>query len=119
MAGGHEVGVVAEVPLPDAGGGVAPFAEDLRNRPFAWVEPFPGCREKDAQVLFVDVHVDPPWVATGHQAGAGGRADRASGIEIGQAHALPGHPVEDRCGVRLRSEGTDVCIAQVVAEYDD
>ena len=68
MVGGHEVGMVTEVPLPNAGGGVSLILEDFRNRSLAWVETFTGGRKKDAQVFLVHVHVDASWVATGHQA---------------------------------------------------
>ena len=95
------------------------FLENLRDRSFGWVEAFPGSRKKDAQIFLVHMHVYPPWVATGHQAGTGWGADRASGVEVGQAHAFLGHLIENRGSVRFRPEGTNVGIPQVVTEYDD
>ena len=99
MVGGHEVRMVAQVPLSDAGGGVALFLEHFRNRCFAWVEPFPGSGKKDAQIFLVHVHVHAPRVATGHQTRARWGADRASGVKVGQADAFLGHSVENRGGV--------------------
>ena len=119
LVGRHEVGMVAQVPLADGHRGIAAGLEDLGDGHLRRVQPLAGCGEQHAEVLFVDMHVDTSRVAAGHQAGSRRGADRAGRIEVGQPHALAGHPVQYRRVVRLGPEGADVGIAEVIAENDD
>ena len=62
---------------------------------------------------------EPRLIATGHQAGAGGRAVRAGDVAIGAANAGLGERVEIRRWNILAALETLVGIAHVVADDED
>lgn len=58
-------------------------------------------------------------VLAGHDAGAGGRADLAGGVAIGEAHSLSGDAVDVGRFVKSRSLDGEVMQAEVVGEDED
>ena len=83
LAGGHEIGVIAQVPFADAHGCVAFFFEHLGHGDLAGVEALAGGGKKHAQVFFIHVHIHAARITAGHEAGTRRRADWAGGIEVG------------------------------------
>ena len=69
------------MPFANADGGVVLRLENLGNRRFLRVQSLSVRREKNAQVVVVDVHVYAPRVATREQTGARRRAHAAGRIE--------------------------------------
>ena len=109
--------MVPQVPLANASGRVTDVVENLRDGDFVRMQAFTGCGEEHTKVAFIDVHVDPPRIAAGHQAGTGRCTDRAGGIEIGESYALLRHLVQYGSRVPLGTEGTDVGITEIVTEH--
>ena len=66
----QEIRMVTEMPFPDAAGGVAPLLEHLGDGQLGGIEPLAGGRKENTDILLIDVHVDAPGVAPGHQARA-------------------------------------------------
>jgi len=112
-----ELRQVTEVPLAEHRGPVAELAEALGDRVGLGV---------DALVVERTVRVGeqhggnpgPVLVAARDQAGAGRRADRAAGVEVGQHHAARGKPVQVR---RLYPaiERADIAVAEIVRHDED
>ena len=112
LPGGEKFRLVAEVPLADAGGGVAGFLEDFGEGHFVRVQAERGGGEEH-----VGKRERAFRVAAGQQRGARGRADRG-GVVAGQLAAFLGHPVEVR-GAVVGTEWADVRVAEVVDVDDD
>ena len=108
------LGVVAEVPLADARGGVAERLEVVGDGDLFRVQAALASGKED--VLF---HADALRVATGQQARPRRGADRAGDHEVGELPSLLRHPVDVRRLDRLRTEAAEVVVALVVGEDDD
>ncbi|MFT6863092.1 MAG: hypothetical protein ACJAVK_001653, partial [Akkermansiaceae bacterium] len=107
-------GVVAEVPLAEAGGGVALALEVVGDGVFGGVESFFGRREEDMLV-----HADALGVAAGEEGGTGGGANRGGDHEVGELAAFGGEAV-DIGGLDLGgAEAAEVAVALVIGEDDD
>ena len=119
LSGWEEVGLIPEMPLADAGGGIALLLEDLGDGDFIRIEPLACCGKENPLVVLIDVHVEPAWVATGQETGAGRGADAAGDIEVGEAHALPGHLVDGWGSVLSGAKAADVAVAHVIHVDED
>ena len=107
LAGGQELGLIAEVPLADHLGGVAFFFKSLGYSYFSRIKPDRLTREIDPGDR------DAGAVAAGHHLGAGNRADRG-GVEASQLHPLLGHPVQVRGALLGRPIGSDVPVTHII-----
>ena len=115
-----EWGQVPEVPLPNAGGGVATFLQDLSQGDLVGVQPSRGRWEEDAG----ESHAHR--VAAGHECRAGRAADGGRCVVVGEPGALGGEPVDVRCLDLLEARALvrgpiapDVVVAEVIGEDDD
>ena len=114
LGAGEAFGVVAEVPLADAGGGVAVGLEVIGDGDLVGVHAAGAGGKED-----VLLHADAFRVAPREESGPGGGADRAGDHEAGELPALFGHAVEMGGLDGLRSEATEVVVALIVGEDDD
>ena len=112
LAGGQKLGLVAQVPLADAGGGVAKGLEPLGDRHLGRVEPLGAGGEVDAR------RADPRAVAAGEQLRPRHRADRGR-VETRELPSLGRHPLEVRRLLPRGAKGADVAVAEVVNEDHD
>tara|TARA_B100001094_G_scaffold257119_1_gene256567 strand:- start:2528 stop:3034 length:507 start_codon:yes stop_codon:yes gene_type:complete len=119
VVGRHEFRVIPEMPFTDTHGGVILLLQDFGNSDFFWIESLTCGRKEYTKILFVDMHINPARITTGHEAGARRGAYGAGRIKVSKPHAFPGHLVKDGRGVLLGSEGPDVGIAKVIAEDDN
>jgi hypothetical protein len=69
MFGREEFGLVAEVPLANAGGGVSLIPEDFGDGSFPGIEAFAGIWKENPFLIFVDVHVDATGITAGKETG--------------------------------------------------
>ena len=63
--------------------------------------------------------VQPSRVFAGENAGPRRRADRASGIGIGESHSIRGEPVDVRRVVVFATVAADIAATEIVHEDDD
>lgn len=108
---------VAEMPLADAAGGVAPGLEGLGRGDFTRGQMAHGPIAQHAELVVA--HPAANRVAPGEQRGSAGRADFGGGVKLGEAHPLGSHAVEvRRADVRV-AVATEVPVAEVVGKDDD
>ena len=113
MPGGEELPGAAQVPLAEYCCRIANVLEHLRNRNFPRVD--------------ADLHrgaecsVDPDSVRIGsrQEGGPRSRAGRLRNVEIGESHALPGHPVEVGSLETPGPVHAHITIPLVIREDDD
>lgn len=65
------------------------------------------------------MHPDPPRIATGHETGARGRADRTGGVKVGKLPPVLGERIDVRSAVLGGAVTADVSVAEIVTEDDD
>src|SRR5579872_3924393 len=87
--------------------------EDLRQERFLRADP------DLALVVEGALEADPVGVASGHERGARGGADRLRHVEVGETNAFPRHPVQVRRPEVLRSKAADVRVTLIVGQDDD
>ena len=85
------LGMMAEVPFPDAGRGIAQGLEMICDAVFGRVQAVIGSGEKHA---FRQAHSF--WITAGEKCGARWRANRAGDHEVRELAALLGHFVDVR-----------------------
>ena len=117
-------GFGAEVPLADAGRGVACGFEGLGHIRDVGRElqgPVRHAQFGEGALVSGDPVGDmqPRRVLSGHDACARGRTDRAGRIGVGEAHALRGEAVDVRRLVVRAAEAAEVSPAHVVGENED
>ncbi len=123
LLGGAEF-FAAEVPLADAGGGVAFGLEALGQGFFFKRELLGPLGDSETAVLW-HVSGDPVGDVeaggrlAGEQGGAGGGADGAGGVGLGEAHAVLGKLVDVGGLVVFGAVAAEVGPAHVVDEHDD
>ena len=102
-----------EMPLTKVSGAVAFVFQDFGERRFT-------PKQMHSVTLFTEDGIDSgaDVIAAGEKSGARRGADRRSGMEIGEAHALGGQLVEDR-GLDWTPVTAEVTVAQVVDEQSD
>ena len=113
VIGGQELGMVAQVPLAEAGRGVALRLDHLRQGCLAGADPVPRRVRERAE------DPDPHVVAAGQQGRPRGGADGLGDVEVGELPAFLGQPVQVRRRIALGAERTDVGVAHVVDVDDD
>ena len=112
LAGGEKLGLVAEMPLPDACCGIAEGLQPFCDRDLGGIESLRTGGKVDPG------HADPHSITAGEQLRPRHRADRRR-VEARELHPFGRHAVEVG-GLLLRgSEWPDVAIAQVVDEDHD
>ena len=112
LAGREEFRQVAEVPLADHHGRVAPGLRQLGQGDLRGVEADAAPREKHPG------HAHAGAVAAREQAGARHRAD-GGGVEMREAHPFLRETVQAWRAQGLVTEGPDVRVAHVIHEEDD
>ncbi len=112
VAGGARL---AQAPLAEEGRRVARVLEEVGERALALAQGL----DREGPAAGVAPHAGVAGVAPGHEHGARGRADRRAGVEVGEAQALGGQPVEVRRANELLAVGADVAVAEVVGEDED
>ena len=113
LVGRQELLLVTQVPLADAGGGVAACLEQLGDGHLAGVQPDLVPRKQHPEAA------DAFRVTAGHQCRPAGRADRRRRVEVGESHPLPSHPVDVWCLDVGRAKDTQVLVALVVGKDQD
>jgi hypothetical protein len=109
-------GADPEMPLADVGGRVAARLERLCERDLSGGQSALGVREEDPPV---PGHAAARRVATRQERGPARRTDLRAGVEVREAHALGGHPVEVRRADRRAAVAAEVAVALVVGQDDD
>ena len=105
----------AEVPLADAGGGVALVLEQARDG-----EPARLDERRRAALQHAALQRTAPGVAAGQDAVARGRADGRGTMGVGEDHAFARQAVEvRRADFGFRVEAAQVAVAEVVGEDED
>ena len=118
VTGGQELGLVAAVPLADDPRGVPLGLQHGGDGGLLRVEPDRLSGEEHPSPLEL-AEPDPPRVAAGEHRAAGGRADRRGHVELGEPHALGGHPVQVRGAVERVAVAGQVTPAEVVTVDED
>ncbi len=131
------LGIQPQMPLPDEPGAVPRVAEDLADGPLLGPQMPSGLRRDHflprhrrlveqrlvirdrREVASRDGDAQPGGIQPGHDAGAGGRAERAGGVGIGEEHASGGQAVDVRRLVVTAAEGAAVHPAQIVDQEED
>src|SRR5690606_27565635 len=108
---GEELGTMAEVPLPDARGGVAALPERLGDRPLLGGEPAFRIGKEDSPA--VAAHAVSHGKAPGEKGGATRSANGRGRIELGEPHAFACHAVEMRRADRRMPVGGEIAVAEV------
>ena len=70
-------------------------------------------------MLFRSVHAYPSWITSGHQAGAGRRAHRTGGIELGEPSSVFCQTVDAGCTIPGGPVTAEIAITEIVTENDD
>ena len=109
---------VAEVPLADAGGGVALGLESLGQRDLVGRQPAGGVGEQHAARCRWHMPAADRQPA-GEQRRPARRADLGRRVELREPHALGGHAVEVRRADGRVAVAAEVAVAEVVGEDDD
>ena len=103
----------AQVPLSEDGRRIANLLEHFRNRNFPRVDPdFHRGAEST-------VDADAVRIGSRQEGGPRGRAGRLRNVEIGESHALPGHPVEVGSLETSGPVDAHITIPLVIRENDD
>ena len=110
LLGGQERRAVAEVPLADHAGRVALLLQELGQGLLLRVEPVASGGAQRAE------DADPLRVAPRQERGSRRAADRLGHVEVREAHALGGEPVQVRRLEALRAVAPDVGVALVIGE---
>ena len=125
---GGDGALVAAGPLAEHAGGVSVafhhFGQDDVARVIGLLARdgvvfVPAVHHLPLPVFLVAAHVSVAGVLSGHQGGARRCADRASGIGLGEEHALLGHTVEVGGPDVLLSVAAQVAVAHVIAEDEE
>jgi hypothetical protein len=115
--------VFSEMPLAEVGGGVPFFAQEIGDRDGGGGQLFgPAWDPKfgfGALVASDPIgEVEASGVLAGEKGGAGGRADRASGIGLGKFHAIAGELINMGSLVKRRAVAGEVGGTEVIDEHD-
>ncbi len=104
----------SQVPLANHARGVALSLERLSNGDFRGGQA--ACRDTAEDPKLVMGHPAADRVATREDGGATGRADFGGNVELGEAGALGGHPVEVRRTNRRVAVTAEISIPEVIGE---
>ena len=124
LIGGQE-SRTAEMPFADVPGGVSRRFQHFRESDFLqrqlperiWLQE-PLVRSIGPAVKKIG-EMQPSRVLAGEDAGPRRRANRASGIGIGESHSIRGEPVDVRCAVIRAAVASGIAAAEIVHEDDD
>ena len=116
LSRGQELAAMPEVPLPDHHRRVTTFLEDFGERDLVGAEAARRVGEEHSPLR--GAHAGPDRVATREERGAARSADRRGRVELREAHALRGHPVELGRANRRMPVAAEVAVAQVIREED-
>ncbi len=106
----QELGMVAQMPFPEAGRGITLASTQFPEGDFLLVDADVGTGSQSAR------QAESAMIAAGHQGRPGCRAHRRRNLEVRESHALCRHAVQIGCRVTLGAEGADVGIPHVVNE---
>ena len=115
--------VFSKMPLAEVGGGVPFFAQKIGDRDGGGGQLFgPVWNPKFGFGALVTSdpigEMEAGGVLAGEKSGAGGRADRASGVGLGKFHPIEGQPINMGSLVKRRAVASEVGGTEVIDKHD-